>query len=293
MFFATVRSIMSREKYLGMQEGDLDNKKYAKYWNPLMSPMQKHTLHAIEHGPEAAELGFPITDANILLKPGYLPLENGFTRLNNGQVFVSVLTKMPKVTGKMIDWWFGWHYLESQRYKLWHPRCHVANKAEKMISDDPNLSDREKYLNNPNYVTEYIGSKLQDILITFSEPATFFDTSQFKNANIGTAICGSIGLQKFPLNFAKLIHLIRETEDGCEMRSRFWLGKPEIRGLDANGAVNKIAGAKFFAKNSVSIEMGKELYVHCAMEMNHLSSFLPELYNDYHDNKQQSNSTDL
>ncbi|TMP03433.1 hypothetical protein CWC11_13955 [Pseudoalteromonas sp. S3178] len=100
MFFATVRSIMSREKYLGMQEGDLDNKKYAKYWNPQMSPMQKHTLHAIEHGPEAGELGFPVTDANTLLKPGYLPLENGFTRLNNGQVFVSVLTKMPKVTGK-------------------------------------------------------------------------------------------------------------------------------------------------------------------------------------------------
>ncbi|MFA0087903.1 DAPG hydrolase family protein [Vibrio sp. 10N.261.51.F12] len=275
---------MTQEKYLGMRAGDLEDKPYAKYWNPHLSTMQDHALRAIAHGPEASELGFPITDVSQLLQQGYLPLENGYTCLDNGQIFVSVLTKMPKVTGKMIDWWFGWHYMESQRYKLWHPRCHIANRAEKMIGDEPSLSDREKYLNNPNFVTEYIGSGLQDILITFSDASNFFDTSQFQESNISTAICGSVGLQKFPLNVGKLIHLIRETVDGCEMRSRFWIGKPEVRGLDANGAVNKIVGSRFVAKHAVSLEMGKELFVHCAMEMNHLVSFLPELYDDYHAN---------
>jgi len=38
-----------------------------------------------------------------------------------------------------------------------------------MIGDDPYLSDREKYFNNPNYVTEYIDNGLQDIIITFSD----------------------------------------------------------------------------------------------------------------------------
>jgi hypothetical protein len=109
---------MSDEKYLGMKPGDLDGKRYAKHWNPEMAPMQNHVQRALTHGIEASELGFPVTQANQLLEHGYLQLENGFTRLENGQIFVAVLTKMPQVTGKMIDWWFGWHYMESQRYKL-------------------------------------------------------------------------------------------------------------------------------------------------------------------------------
>jgi len=84
-------------------------------------------------------------------------------------------------------------------------------------------------------------------------------------------ICGSVGLQKIPLNVGRMVHLIRETEEGCEMRSRFWIGKPEIGGLAANGVVNKVIGSGFC----------RELFVHCATEMNHLASFLPDLYDDY------------
>jgi hypothetical protein len=273
---------MSKEKYLGMRDGDLDGKPYAKYWNPDMGPMQDHVQRALTHGIEAPELGLSVTEANQLLDPGYLPLENGFTRLENGQILVAVLTEMPRVTGKMIDWWFGWHYMEPQRYKLWHPRAHVMNRAKKMVGDDPQLSDKEKYLANPNYVTEYIGADLLDIEITFSEASEFFDTSRFQEANIGTAICAVVGYQNSPLAFGVLIHLIRETEDGCEMRSRFWLGKIEIRGLPAKLIPNKIASSKFVAKHAVPIGLGRDMVVHCGSEMNHLASFLPDLYANYH-----------
>lgn len=273
---------MSDEKYLGMKPGDLDNKFYAKYWNPKMAPMQEQAQLALMHGIEASELGFPISEANQLLDPGYLPMETGFTRLTNGQLFVSNLTKMIGVTGKMIDWWFGWHYMEAQRYKLWHPRAHQLNRADKMIGDDNKLSDREKYLHNPNYVTEYVGNKSLDLVITFSDPSEFFDISQFEKAKIGTAICGVVGYQDKPVNFGVLIHQIRETDDGCEMRSRFWLGKVEVRGVPASGILNKIAGSKFVADHALPNELGREMLVHCAMEMNHLASFLQELYTDYH-----------
>lgn len=272
---------MNAEQYLGMHPQDLDGKPYAKYWNPKMGTMQSHVQQSLAHGVEAAELGFPLSEVNQLLEPGYLPLENGYTRLENGQIFVATLTKMPGVSGKMIDWWFGWHYLESQRYKLWHPRCHVANRAEKMVSDHPDLSDREKYLNNPNFVTEYVGNDLQDIIISFSEPSSLFDVTRFSEAHVSTALCGTIGYQKIPLNFGNLIHLIRETEDGCEMRSRFWLGKAAIRGQGAHSVWNKIAGSSKISKRAAPLSIGRDMVVHCAMEMNHLASFLPDLYRDY------------
>ena len=118
---------MGDESYLGMRPGDLADKPYAKYWNPEMAPLPEHAAQAILTRPEAAELGFAHDEAGQLLEPGYLPLETGYTRLANGQVFVAVLTRMPGVSGEMIDWWFAWHGVEKERYKLWHPRAHLAN----------------------------------------------------------------------------------------------------------------------------------------------------------------------
>jgi len=273
---------MKRERYLGMRPGDLDGKPYAKYWNPDVGPMQEPVQRALLHGTQASELGFPVTEANQLLEPGDLPLEDGFTRLANGQLFVAVRTQMPGVTSEMIDWWFGWHYMESQRYKLWHPRAHLQNRAERMIGDDPQLSDRQKYLDNPNYVTEYVGGDLLDITITFREACEFLDVSRFEAAGVGTALCGVVRAQNSPVAFGLLIHLIRETRDGCEMRSRFWLGKIELEGVPGAALLNKLAGSRFVAKRAVPIEQGRAMVVHCAVEMNHLASFLPALYADYH-----------
>ena len=90
---------MQQDKYLGMRPGDLDGKPYAKFWQPDMSPMPTHVTEALLRGEEARELAFGLGDANELLKPGYLPLENGYARLNNGQFFVAVRTEMPEATG--------------------------------------------------------------------------------------------------------------------------------------------------------------------------------------------------
>ena len=274
---------MADQHYLGMRPGDLDDKPYAKYWNSEMKPLPEHVRVALAHGPEASELGLHVAEANQLLEPGYLPLETGYTRLDNGQILVAVLTKMPGVNGKMIDWWFGWEAQESQRYKLWHPRSHVAARSKKMNGDDPNLSDREKYLDNPNFVTEYVGHAALDFEITFSGPSVYFlDESRFEAAKIGTAICAKAGFAGTPLSFGLLIHLIRETDDGCEMRSRFWLGSVEIKGLPTKSILNRIAGTKMVAKHAAPDQLGRDMVVHCSMEMNHLASFLPELYADYH-----------
>ena len=128
---------MKRDSYLGMRPGDLEGKPYARYWRPEMGPMQPQVTEALLRGSEAGGLGLTMDEAEQLLEPGSLPLENGFTRLRDGSVFVAVCTEMPGVTGAMFEWWMGWHTMEHQRYKLWHPRAHVANGRGRCVATIP------------------------------------------------------------------------------------------------------------------------------------------------------------
>ena len=273
---------MKREHYLDMRPHDLDGKPYARHWNPVMQPLQEQVADAILHGPEASELGFGIEDVDRLVAPGYVPLENGTTKLESGEIFVAVLTKMPLVTGAMFEWWMGWHYMEHQRYKLWHPRAHIANGTKEMRGDDPGISDREKYMTT-HYVTEYVGNVKQDITITFTEPELIFsDVHSFKKNGITATVSGSVGLQRAPVTIGRLLHQIREVEGGSEMRSRFWLAKPEIKGVGKRSPLGRLIGSEFFVKRIMDQDLGRDMVVHCGMEMNHLASFLPALYADYH-----------
>jgi hypothetical protein len=266
-----------------MREGDLEGKPYARHWNPVMQPLQEQVAAAILHGPEASELGFAIDDADLLVEPGYLPLENGTTRLASGEIFVAVLTKMPGVTGAMFEWWMGWHYMEHQRYKLWHPRAHIANGTAEMRGDDPGLSDREKYMTT-HYVTEYVGNSRQEITISFSDPGECFSrTADFADNGITATVYAKVGLQRAPVTIGRLVHQIREVEGGSEMRSRFWLAKPEIKGVGRESLLGRLVSSDFVVKRLTDQDLGRDMVVHCGMEMNHLASFLPALYADYHD----------
>jgi len=273
---------MKDEHYLGMRDDDLVGKRYARYWNPVMQPLQKQVADAVLHGREASELGFGIEHADLLTETGYLPLENGTTRLASGEIFVAVLTKMPGVTGAMFEWWMGWHYMEHQRYKLWHPRAHLANGTREMRGDDPALSDREKYMTT-HYVTEYVGQAKQEITISFTDPReTFSRIADFAKNGITATVCGTVALQRAPITIGRLIHQIREVEGGSEMRSRFWLAKPEVKGIKRESVLGRLASSDFVVKRITDQDLGRDMLVHCGMEMNHLASFLPALYSDYH-----------
>lgn len=274
---------MSNTPYLGMEPGDLTDKPYAKYWNPTMKGMSEHITQAVVQSPLPSCYGFMHTECDRLLETGYLPLESGYTQLRNGEMFVAVLTPMPGVSGEMIDWWFGWHSNESQRYKLWHPHAHMNAVLEIQNEDQAGLSDRERYVGNTSYVDEYIGSDVLKLAIQFKEPQQFgLDTSKFEASGIQTAVCAHVGPAKLPINVGKLLHLIRETDDGCEMRSRFWLGKAALRNKPDNHAVSRVLGIPAISKLAMTRRHGHDLVVHCAMEMAHLASFLPNLYADYH-----------
>ena len=276
---------MKREKYLGLRAGDLEGKPYARYWRPEMHPLQTQVAQAILHGREAGELGLSMDDVDQLLEPGDLPLENGFTTLRDGTTLVAVKTLMPGVTGAMFEWWMGWHYMEDQRYKLWHPRSHISNGTKEMRGDDPDLTDREKYMTT-HYVTEYIGDRIEDITISFLDPEELFtDTTRLSEGNITALVCARVALQRAPVTIGHLVHQIRAIEGGSEMRSRFWLGRPRMGKLGPSHPLNRILSSNLITKRLMSETLGRDMVVHCGMEMNHLAGFLPALYADYHPEK--------
>lgn len=167
---------------------------------------------------DLADYEFPIEDANRLLAPGYLPMENGYRLLSNGQHHVCVLTRMSGCKGKMIDWWFGW-VENTERYKLWHPRDHVAGEWDEKWTPG-------HYIGASHMVHEYMGEDLTRMKITFCEPSEFLDVAQFAELGI-TAVCARIYLLDMPdMQVASVIHFVRDTDFGCEMRSQFWIIVP-------------------------------------------------------------------
>lgn len=273
---------MNGHNYEGMRPGDLEGKPYARFWQPTMAPLPAAVADALSAGPKSTALGLELADAGRLLEPGYLPLENGFAELGSGQLLVAVRTEMPGCTGAMFEWWMGWHAVESERYKLWHPRAHLANRTREMRGDDPSLSDREKYMTT-HYVTERVGDRRYDIRITFVEPAALFGEGADLNGGGTTAlVCGRVDLQRAPIHLGWLVHQVREREEGTEMRSRFWLGMPKVLGSNDDDLQNKLLGTASVRRLLVPRNLGRDMVIHCAMEMNHLARFLPDLYALYH-----------
>jgi len=268
--------------YLGMKDGDLDGKPYAKYWQPKMAPLQPQVRDAVVHGSYASGLGIELAQAEALLKPGYLTLESGFTKMPSGAVMIACLTKMPNVTGEMFEWWMGWHYMEAQRYKLWHPDAHLNNGTAEMAGDDPGLSNREKYQTS-HFVHEYMGNTAAEVTITFSAAHEYFPSVENPySSDITALVCGRIELRKPKMTIGHVIHQVRQVDGGAEMRSRFWMGKPQFAAYGQRDIRNRLMGSRWVSGVLTPKTFGRDVLVHCGMEMNHLAKFLPALYHDYH-----------
>ena len=197
--------------------------------------------------------GLPLERAGELLRPGYLLMENGLCRLDDGSLEVAVHIDMPGCTAAMWDWWFGWHSYADERYVIWHPMGH--EKASMLHDWQDAATDKEKYIGNCSTITENVGTaRLENSTVNFVDPAEFgFDSDEL--ARLGTAICARLGYSPGDCSMGQFIHLFRNLPGGCEQRSRFLLaGAPE--------------------------SLGRELIVHCVEEYGHLASFLPRLYKE-------------
>ncbi|WP_050670861.1 DAPG hydrolase family protein [Luteipulveratus halotolerans] len=283
-------------RHLGYRGTELD-RPFAGYMATATSPVQPHVPDVLAAGPSPARLAYDVDEASARLsRPGYDPLETGWAELPGGVLFVSTLTDMPGVTASMWDWWFGWHSTDTARYKLWHPDAHQFTTIGEDRSGDRTLTDRQRYIGNVSYVDEYIGADLHRLAIRFVDPSSLGLADR-----VGTThICARVTLSDLPVAIGWLVHQVRPTDSGSEMRSRFFLRHFELMALSARSlapgvrgrALSALPGPVRAGVNRVLPVVGSRLtpstlchdmVEHCAAEMNHLASFLPSLHAEFGD----------
>jgi hypothetical protein len=267
---------------LGIRAGDLDGKWYAKFWNPKMAPLPGRIKDALLLGPQAWPLGLELADAARLTQSGHQALESGFCVNDDGAVHVAVLTRMPRVSPAMWDWWFAWHGRETQRYKLWHPAAHIYSEwCRPETSEAGHAFDRDGYVGGTCFVDEYVGGKLGQLSIQFLPPADLgFDRRDLSDPDQATAICARVGLSSLPLDWGYLIHSVRRVDDGAEMRSRFWMGGTYVAVQSGREPLTEEMRKMAEGLSRLGAEQAYGLLVHCSQEMNHLAEFLPDIYQE-------------
>ena len=127
------------------------------------------------------------------------------------------------------------------------------------------------YVGRTSLVQEYLGSGFSRPAIQFVEPLVH----GLRSSGDSIAICARLGPGDLPVDVGWLLHHVRPTANGAEMRSRFWMGGQHValrvpRNSLADRALRPIAARQ--------LPDPRDLTVHCAQEMNHLAGFLPALF---------------
>ncbi|MCU0270346.1 MAG: hypothetical protein MUF83_17110 [Acidimicrobiales bacterium] len=214
-----------------------------------------HVRAAVAAGVRDDVVAMGLDTVTDLLETGDLPLETGIARAPDGGFCVAVRTVFPGATPEMLDWWMGWHLARTERYKLWHPQAHLFSQARRDLSDEPGLTDRERYVDNTAWVDEYVGPIPTRLAITFHDPGRIgLPYDVLERSGHGTAICAVVADSDHGHELSRLVHAVRRHPWGSEMRSRFFFapGTPEL--------------------------IAAPMLDHCWTEMTHLASFLPHLY---------------
>jgi phloretin hydrolase len=254
---------------------------YAPLLGRPMAAVAPDVMEAIERGPIDPREALPFEEKNRLLEPGYLAKETGYCFMPDGSCYAAVLTRMPGVTGEMIDWWFAWHGLEGLRYRVWYPGAHFgASVSDRTRVMNESLPYRDRYLHVTHYVTEDIGIGPDLLSIKFLPPADFgFEVARFKKAGVATAICTRVGSVSKRAEHTDMCHFVRTVKGGVEMRSRFWTGRRmKVAVFPEGSPVNRAANTRAMRRIFIPRGTPRATALHCAREYANLAEILPGLY---------------
>ncbi|SOD72590.1 hypothetical protein SAMN05892883_1968 [Jatrophihabitans sp. GAS493] len=259
-------------------------KPYAHYFDGAMY-LREEVLAALR-GPMDARHAISTSpaDLNSLLDPGYHEVESGYCELPDGSAYVTSLTKFPGCTAQMLRWWMWWHSFEPERYSLWYPWNHVSVRRDDPATEHrPGLTDEQRYIGSTHIITEYIGPDRMDIEIHFIDPADWgFDTGRFAGAGVQAHACGDVYLRRPRLRAGTMVHLARDTDDGFELRSRYWLAdRSTISVLGREIVLDRPGKALGIKRRMAGARVGYEQLLHDQIEFTHLAGFLPRIYAEF------------
>jgi 2,4-diacetylphloroglucinol hydrolase len=276
---------MALQQQLSLNKQLIASKPYVQFFQPEMS-VPTEAARLLLRGPldQADTLAPSVKDINKLLDPAYSPVERGYAILEGETLYVQSHTFFPDAHTDMLKWWFTWHPVESERYMLWFPFAHVSNSVE-----DPerlknrSLSYEERLYNNPNYVTEYIGSIPVDIVIHFKDPVDLgFDKAAYEASGFTASASGVVSNAFAPDGVSSLmVHLGRNVPGGMELVNRYWIGNhPELARLrdGGKGLKERLLG---LIVPEMTVETAYEMAVHDMTEFHHLARILPDLYKQF------------
>jgi len=199
----------------------------------------------------------------------------------------------------MLGWWFTWCDT-GYKYKLWHPEDHVwctweARPGETRSPDLP-VNAREAFyeVGRTHVVNEHLGrafgNRAEDLLIQFMDPVHFgFTKDACAKAGVSWVCCCRPAADNEPglgrISIGRMIHIARDTADGLELRSLFWLGAeterlPDLEGsaFPPNWLFKRISSLRFVKRSVVTENRGSALVRHAFEEFNTLGSLLPRLF---------------
>lgn len=252
---------------------DEKKKPYSKYYYMPMAKVSDELVAQMDNSPIPPDKALPVQRADELFEPGYMEVETGYCKMNDGTGYVAALIQMPGVTAEMIEWWFAWFALEDLRYKIWDPSHHYGAKLEKESYArrlDYSLGDLKRRWQTAFVANEDIGAGAADLRISFLTPEEFgHDMSKFvaPNATLNNI---NIEINQPRKGLATVSHVYRKTEKGLELRARFWLGW------------NSIGGEKVLVNDNVPLPLIKGLAYHCLEEYTNLAAILPSVYAENH-----------
>lgn len=276
-WYASTRSLAGRPD-LTAEEAARPFAKY--YYEEIPKPSREH-MAMMDSPCDPSQAIYP-HQVNDLLDPGHLDVEIGWCNLPDGAGFIANRMLYPDVTAEMIDWWFAWHPLENLRYRIWYPPQHggimLSPQGRKRILD-PSIPMAQKNWGVVHHVTENCNCGMENIDINFTSPQDFgFDMNRFRPPLV-SAFAGGFGwavsVNKTDESItapALMCHIFRDTPEGLEHRTRFWMGyryscgKPEL---------------SFPLGVVVPKEAVQGLARHNVMEFTRFKSFLPRIYKEF------------
>lgn len=156
----------------------------------------------------------------------------------------------------------------SEQYQRWFPEEHVyfrSNRPENVRS----------IVGDTQIIHEKLGGDtVYKLKLKFRDPGEILDTTLFAAAGITGAVLARGGPQHLPLWTGNVLHLVYDTDTGCVMHSRFWMGdvSPKVPVL-----------SQLIRKDMTSDEALAGLQRHCKIEMANLAALLPQIYGEPRD----------